>query len=85
VTNNFALNSRFRFATRAGRPSYEAPRFLIVSVMGFLLSLSVLEVGIATLGVPKLLAQAVAIGVPTPVNFVGNKVWTFGGGRAHAR
>ena len=30
------------------------------------------------LGVGEVLAQAVAIVVVTPVNFVGNKLWSFG-------
>ena len=85
VTNNFVLNSRFTFAAHAGRPSHQAPRFLFVSLMAFLLSLSVLEVGVAVLGLPKVVAQILATGLATPVNFVGNKIWTFGGGRSHAR
>ncbi len=30
------------------------------------------------LGIGKLLAQAVAIVLVTPLNFVGNKLWSFG-------
>ena len=28
-------------------------------------------------GVPEVLAQAIAIVVSTPLNFVGNKIWSF--------
>ena len=39
-------------------------------------NLIVLEVLIA-FGLGKILAQAIAIVLVTPVNFVGNKLWTF--------
>ena len=32
---------------------------------------------LVALGVGKILAQAIAIVLVTPVNFVGNKLWTF--------
>ena len=34
--------------------------------------------GLVTLGLGEVIAQAVAIVLVTPVNFVGNKLWSFG-------
>ena len=34
---------------------------------------------LVTFGVGKVLAQAIAIVVVTPLNFIGNKLWSFAG------
>jgi putative flippase GtrA len=41
-------------------------------------NLLILQVLIA-LGMPEIGAQAIAVAVATPVNFIGNKLWTFDG------
>jgi putative flippase GtrA len=38
----------------------------------------VLEVLVSVVGAPKIPAQAVAVLAATPLNFVGNKLWSFG-------
>jgi putative flippase GtrA len=43
-------------------------------------NLIVLEILIAELGVSEIPAQAIAVAFAMPVNFIGNKLWTFGGG-----
>jgi putative flippase GtrA len=52
-------------------------RFLIVSTAALLANLAVLQV-LVTLGLGEVVAQAIAIVLVTPVNFVGNKLWSFG-------
>ena len=75
VFNNFTWNRVWTFESR-GRGSFQALRFLVVSVLAFLVSLAVLEMLIGA-GAPPVPAQVAAIATAMPVNFVGNKVWVF--------
>ncbi len=77
VTNNFALNRSWTFRATEGRMTFQAPRFLIVSLLALGVNLIVLELLVGAAGVPKVPGQAVAILVATPLNFVGNKLWSF--------
>ena len=52
-------------------------RFAVVGASGYVVNLVVLHV-LVELGVNKVLAQAIAIVLVTPLNFVGNKLWSFG-------
>jgi putative flippase GtrA len=52
-------------------------RFLVVSTLALLANLAVLHF-LVELGASEVLAQAIAIVLVTPVNFVGNKLWSFG-------
>ena len=56
----------------------QGARFFVVSLASLGANLLVLHV-LVTLGTGKLLAQAVAIVLVTPLNFVGNKLWSFRG------
>ena len=38
---------------------------------------TVLELLVSVAGVPELPAQAISIAVATPLNFIGNKMWSF--------
>jgi putative flippase GtrA len=76
VTNNFAWNRTWTFGVDAGRMHTQALRFLVVSVGGFLVNLGLLEVLVAG-GMPELPAQAIAVAVVMPLNFIGNRLWTF--------
>ena len=49
----------------------------IVSTLALLANLAVLHL-LVTLGLGEVVAQAIAIVLVTPVNFVGNKLWSFG-------
>jgi putative flippase GtrA len=77
VTNNFWWNRHWTFRAGAGRAETQAPRFFAVSVGAFLFALAILELLVSTAGVPELPAQAIAIVAATPLNFVGNKMWSF--------
>jgi putative flippase GtrA len=81
VTNNYVWNRMWTFDSRYSSLAFQAPRFLAVSVAAFFVSLGLLEGGVGVLGLPKIAAQAVAIVIATPINFIGNKVWTFSAGR----
>ena len=81
VLNNFWLNRHWTFGARDGHAGFQAMRFFTVSVLAFLFSLGVLQLLIGGFGVSKVAAQAVAIAAATPLNFLGNKMWSFGQGR----
>jgi putative flippase GtrA len=76
VLNNFWWNRHWTFGAREGHAGFQAARFFIVSFVAFLVSLGVLTL-LVEAGVPKLPAQALAIIAVTPLNFVGNKLWSF--------
>jgi dolichol-phosphate mannosyltransferase len=80
VTNNFWWNRRWTFAAREGRAGFQAPRFLLVSVAAFVVAAAVLELLVSVVGVEELPAQAISIVAATPLNFIGNKMWSFGRG-----
>jgi dolichol-phosphate mannosyltransferase len=77
VTNNYTWNRLWTFRSQRGGVAYQGMRFLIVSTIALLANLTVLH-GLVTLGLGEVVAQAIAIVLVTPVNFVGNKLWSFG-------
>ncbi len=89
VTNNFLLNRHWTFKAGDGHAGFQAARFLAVSLLALGFNLIVLELLVSVAGVAKIPAQAIAILAATPLNFVGNKLWSFrqarraATGRAH--
>ena len=79
VTNNFLLNRYWTFKATTGRMTFQAPRFVIVSLIALGANLVVLELLVGALGTHKIVGQAAAILAATPLNFVGNKLWSFSG------
>ena len=75
--NNFWWNRHWTFRARGGHAGFQAARFFAVSIAAFLFALSVLELLVSLVGVPDVPAQAISIVVATPLNFVGNKMWSF--------
>jgi putative flippase GtrA len=51
-------------------------RFFVVALVSLAANLAVLKV-LIDLGTPKVRAQAIAIVLVTPLNFLGNKLWSF--------
>ena len=76
VTNNYAWNRHWTFRRDKGHVGIQGARFLVVSVLALAANLVVLQT-LVHVGVDKVPAQAIAILLVTPVNFVGNKLWTF--------
>ena len=76
VTNNYTLNRVWTFRGQRGHFAYQGLRFLIVSLVALGANLVVLRVLVA-FGAGKIVAQAIAIVLVTPLNFVGNKLWSF--------
>jgi putative flippase GtrA len=79
VSNNFLLNRHWTFRARDGHAGFQAARFLTISVVGLGFNLVVLELLVSAAELPELAAQAVAVALVMPVNFIGNKLWTFDG------
>jgi putative flippase GtrA len=77
VTNNFWWNRHWTFAARGGHAGFQAARFFAISLVAFLFQLLVLELLVTSAGTPKVLAQAISLVLATPVNFIGNKMWSF--------
>jgi putative flippase GtrA len=77
VMNNFWWNRHWTFAAGDGHAGFQAARFFTVSVVAFLIQLLILEILITKGGLPKVAAQAISLVLATPVNFVGNKLWSF--------
>jgi putative flippase GtrA len=75
-TNNYVLNRLWTFHDRRGGVAIQGMRFFIVSLASLGANLLVLHVFI-TFGAGKLVGQAIAIVIVTPLNFVGNKLWSF--------
>ena len=76
VTNNYLWNRLWTFRHRRGHFGYQGLRFLVVSVIVYVANLAILTV-LVELGVGKIVAQALAIVLVTPFNFIGNKLWSF--------
>ena len=77
VTNNFLINRRWTFKATYGRVTFQAPRFFAVSLAALALNLVVLELLVGVADLHKVVGQAAAVLAATPVNFVGNKLWSF--------
>jgi putative flippase GtrA len=77
VTNNFLWNRHWTFDAKHGHAGFQAARFFTVSTLALGINLAVLEALIGVAGVSELPAQAIAVAVAMPFNFIGNKVWTF--------
>jgi putative flippase GtrA len=76
VTNNYTWNRLWTFRGHRGHVAYQGIRFLIVAICALAANLIVLE-ALVWSDLPKVPAQAIAIILVTPLNFVGNKLWSF--------
>ncbi len=77
VSNNFLWNRYWTFGPGDGPAGFQAARFFTVSVASLILNLAVLEALVAGASMGDLSAQAIAVAVAMPFNFLGNKLWTF--------
>jgi putative flippase GtrA len=76
VTNNYTWNRLWTFRRQRGHIAVQGMRFLVVSTVALGANLAFLSALVA-IGVPKVPAQAIAIVLVTPWNFVANKLWSF--------
>ncbi|HUK44194.1 MAG TPA: GtrA family protein [Gaiellaceae bacterium] len=73
---NYWFNRHWTFRAERGSFTLQGMRFFAVSATVYFANLGVLSL-LVTLGVDKIVAQAIAIVVVTPLNFLGNKLWSF--------
>ncbi len=76
VTNNYTWNRLWTFRGDRGHVGYQGIRFFVVSLLALGANELLLTAFVAA-GVGKVVAQAVAVVLVTPINFVGNKLWSF--------
>ena len=76
VANNYTWNRVWTFRGQRGNVAYQGLRFLVVSTFALLGNLVVLYV-LVEAGLGAITAQAIAIVLVTPLNFIGNKLWSF--------
>ncbi len=76
VTSNYTWNRLWTFRDRRRGVAAQGMRFFIVSLASLGANLLVLDL-LISVGTGKLVGQAIAIVVVTPLNFVGNKLWSF--------
>ncbi|HVF78650.1 MAG TPA: GtrA family protein [Solirubrobacteraceae bacterium] len=83
LTNNFVWNRMWTFRAREGHAGFQAARFFVVSLIAFGFNLIVLYTLVEGFGMNSVMgmgtvpAQAIAIALATPLNFIGNKLWSF--------
>jgi putative flippase GtrA len=77
VTSNYTWNRLWTFREHRGHFGIQGMRFFVVSLVALGANLAMLHLLIRYGGLDKLPGQAVAIVLVTPLNFVGNKLWSF--------
>jgi putative flippase GtrA len=76
VTNNYLWNRLWTFRDQRGHVGFQGLRFFTVAVVAYGAKLGILS-ALISLGMDKVAAQAIAIVLVTPLNFIGNKLWSF--------
>jgi putative flippase GtrA len=76
VTNNYTWNRIWTFRGQRGHIAYQGLRFFVVSVVA-LAANEILLTAFVAFGLGKVVAQAIAVLLVMPINFVGNKLWSF--------
>jgi putative flippase GtrA len=76
VTSNYTWNRLWTFRDHRAGVAAQGMRFFVVALASLGGNLLVLHV-LITIGAGKLVGQAIAIIVVTPLNFIGNRLWSF--------
>lgn len=82
AANNFVWNRHWTFQARDGQVHMQAIRFFLVSLIALAFNLLVLRILVESAGMDKLVAEVIALAASTPLNFLGNKLWSFAGDRS---
>ena len=77
AANNYWWNRHWTFAHAKGHFGYQGMRFFAVSAAAFAANQLWLFVFLDWFGLGKVVSQAIAILLVVPLNFVGNKLWSF--------
>ena len=79
AASNYWWNRHWTFAHQKGHFAYQGMRFYVVSGVAFAVNQLWLVLFIDILHWREVLSQAIAIVLVTPLNFLGNKLWSFRG------
>ena len=77
AASNYWWNRHWTFANTKSSIGIQGARFFVVSVAAFGVNQLWLVLFIDVLDWRKVLSQAIAIVLVTPLNFLGNKLWSF--------
>ncbi len=77
AASNYWWNRHWTFSGQKGSFALQGMRFYAVSVAAFVVNQIWLAVFLDWLGWGKVVSQAMAIILVTPLNFLGNKLWSF--------
>jgi putative flippase GtrA len=77
VSSNYTWNRLWTFRDQRGHVGVQGMRFFTVSVAALAVNLAALDLLVHVGGLGKFLANAIAIPLVTPLNFIGNKLWSF--------
>jgi putative flippase GtrA len=77
AASNYWWNRHWTFAGQKGSFAMQGMRFYAVSAVAFAVNQLWLVLFIDLLDWRKVLSQAIAIVLVTPLNFLGNKLWSF--------
>lgn len=82
AASNYWWNRHWTFAGQKGSFALQGMRFYVVSIVAFAVNQLWLALFLDLLGWGKLVSEALAILLVTPLNFLGNKLWSFRTARA---
>ncbi len=77
AASNYWWNRHWTFAGQKGSFALQGVRFYVVSTLAFAVNQLWLAVFLDWLHWGKVVSQALAIVLVTPLNFLGNKLWSF--------
>ena len=77
AANNYWWNRVWTFSHAKGHFAYQGLRFFAVSAVSLVANQIWLLIFLDWFGLDKVVAQAIAIALVVPLNFVGNKLWSF--------
>jgi putative flippase GtrA len=77
AASNYWWNRHWTFAGQKGPFALQGARFLVVSLVALLVNQLWLFVFLDWVGLGKIVSQALAIIFVMPLNFIGNKLWSF--------
>jgi putative flippase GtrA len=79
AANNYWWNRNWTFAHQKGHFGVQGIRYLIVTLVALGVNQLWLLVFLDWFGWGKLVSQAISLALIVPVNFLGNKLWSFRG------
>jgi len=77
AANNYWWNRHWTFRGQRGDFALQGMRFFVVSLAALAVNQLWLLLFLDVVGLGKIVSQAIAIVLVTPLNFIGNKLWSF--------